>query len=144
MVSQELADVDGEAKACHFLGFAHYSLGNFKEAVRYYDQDLSLAKDLGNQVNISRAYCNLGLTHLALTNFDKALECQTNFLTLSHGLKSVESKFRALGNIGNVLLKMKREEEAVKMYQKQLLLGQAHGEKRLEASAFAALGMAHR
>lgn len=35
MLSQELGDVIAEAKACHFLGYAHYCLGNYKEAVRY-------------------------------------------------------------------------------------------------------------
>ena len=27
---------EGEAKACHFLGYAHYCLGNYKEATRYF------------------------------------------------------------------------------------------------------------
>lgn len=34
MLSQELGDVAAEAKACHFLGYAHYCLGNYREAVR--------------------------------------------------------------------------------------------------------------
>ena len=34
MLSQELHDTEGEARACHFLGYAHYCLGNFKEAIR--------------------------------------------------------------------------------------------------------------
>ncbi len=34
MLSQELNDIEGEAKACHFLGYAHYCLGNYKEAIR--------------------------------------------------------------------------------------------------------------
>ena len=34
MLSQELHDTEGEARACHFLGYAHYCLGNFKEAMR--------------------------------------------------------------------------------------------------------------
>lgn len=77
---QELHDVEGEAKACHFLGYAHYCLGNFREAVRYYDQDLALAKDLQDKMNMGRAYCNLGLAHLALGNLETALECQKYFL----------------------------------------------------------------
>jgi hypothetical protein len=36
MLSQELNDIEGEAKACHFLGYAHYCLGNYKEAIRYF------------------------------------------------------------------------------------------------------------
>lgn len=80
LILQELHDVEGEAKACHFLGYAHYCLGNFREAVRYYDQDLALAKDLQDKMNMGRAYCNLGLAHLALGNLDTALECQKYFL----------------------------------------------------------------
>jgi Tetratricopeptide repeat. len=79
-VQQELHDVEGESKACHFLGYAHYCLGNFREAVRYYDQDLALAKDLQDKMNMGRAYCNLGLAHLALGNLETALECQKYFL----------------------------------------------------------------
>lgn len=73
-------DIEGEAKACHFLGYAHYCLGNYREAVRYYDQDLSLAKDLQDKMNMGRAYCNLGLAHLALGNLETSLECQKYFL----------------------------------------------------------------
>lgn len=80
MLSQELHDVEGEAKACHFLGYAHYCLGNHREAVRYYDQDLALAKDLQDKSGMGRAYCNLGLAHLALENLDTALECQKYYL----------------------------------------------------------------
>jgi len=72
--------VEGEAKACHFLGYAHYCLGNLREAVRYYDQDLALAKDLQDKMNMGRGYCNLGLAHLALGNLETALECQKYFL----------------------------------------------------------------
>lgn len=80
MILKELHDIEGEAKACHFLGYAHYCLGNYREAVRYYDQDLSLAKDLQDKMNMGRAYCNLGLAHLALGNLETSLECQKYFL----------------------------------------------------------------
>lgn len=81
MLSQELNDIEGEAKACHFLGYAHYCLGNYKEAVRYYDQDLALARDQQDRMSMGRAYCNLGLAHLALGNYEEALECQKYFLS---------------------------------------------------------------
>ena len=80
MLSQELNDIEGEAKACHFLGYAHYCLGNYKEAIRYYDQDLALARDLEDRMSMGRAYCNLGLAHSAIGNYENALECQKYFL----------------------------------------------------------------
>ena len=48
--------------------------------MRYYDQDLALARDQQDRMSMGRAYCNLGLAHLALGNFDEALECQKYFL----------------------------------------------------------------
>lgn len=87
---------------------------------RYYDQDLSLAKDLQDKMNMGRAYCNLGLAHLALGNLETALECQKYFLAIAHMTQHLQGKFRALGNIGDVLIKMGDIEEAVKMYQRQL------------------------
>jgi tetratricopeptide (TPR) repeat protein len=66
MLSQELNDVEGEARACHFI--------------RYYDQDLALARHQQDRTNMGRAYCNLGLAHLAVGNLDSALECQKLFL----------------------------------------------------------------
>jgi len=79
---QELNDVEGEARACHFLGYAHHRLGNHREAVRYYDQDLSLSRDqLGDTAAVGRAHCNLGLAHLALGNYQQALQCQEQFLS---------------------------------------------------------------
>lgn len=51
-----------------------------QEAIRYYDQDLALAKDLQDRKSMGRAYCNLGLAHLALGNSETALECQKYFL----------------------------------------------------------------
>jgi len=105
MLAQELGDVAAEGKACHLLGYAHFSLGNYRAAVRYYDQDLALAKDAQHRPNMGRAYCNLGLAHLALGHTAAALECQQLFLAVAHATNQLPAKFRALGNIGDILIR---------------------------------------
>lgn len=55
-----------------------------------------------------------------------------------------KGKFRALGNLGDVLMKMKDPSQAVKVYQKQLILAKQSGDKSLEAVAYGALGLCHR
>ncbi|MCL4126876.1 UNVERIFIED_CONTAM: hypothetical protein GTU68_063706 [Idotea baltica] len=59
-------------------------------------------------------------------------------------MKHLQGKFRALGNIGDVLMKQRNYDEAVKVYQKQLVLSKQSRDKVLEASAYGALGLAHR
>lgn len=46
--------------------------------------------------------------------------------------------------MGDVLMKMGKSEEAVQMYQKQLLLVRQSKERHLEAAAYGALGLCHR
>lgn len=57
---ETIGDVEGEAKACHFLGFAHYSIKKYDKAIEYYNRDLSLSIKIQDRVNMGRAYCNLG------------------------------------------------------------------------------------
>ena len=40
-LSKELNDSEAESKACFNLGYVHFNLGNYTEAVRYYEQDLA-------------------------------------------------------------------------------------------------------
>jgi len=63
---------------------------------------------------------------------------------LTQTTKQHEERFRALGNIGDVLLKMSNIDEAVKAYQKQLILSKHLKNKKLEAGAYGALGISHR
>lgn len=112
--------------------------------MRYYDQDLALAKDLQDKMNMGRAYCNLGLAHLALGQLETSLECQKYFLAIAHMTNNLAGKFRALGNIGDVLIKMEETEEAVKMYHRQLALARSNRDRGMEAAACGALGIAHR
>lgn len=57
---------------------------------------------------------------------------------------TAQGKYRALGNIGDVLIKMGQTEEAVKMYQRQLVLARGARDRGMEAAACGALGLAHR
>ena len=77
---------------------------------------------------------------LALGNHDTALACQKYFLALAHMMKHLQGNFRALGNIRDVLMKMNNLSEAVKVYQKQLVLAKQSRDKVLEASGYGAPG----
>ncbi len=66
------------------------------------------------------------------------------FTALTQATKQHEERFKALGNIGDVLLKMSNVEEAMKAYQKQLIMSKQLKNKKLEAGAYGALGISHR
>ena len=63
---------------------------------------------------------------------------------IAETMKETQSRFRALGNMGDVLIKMEQVEEAIKVYQKQLILSKQTREKTYEATAYGSLGVCHR
>lgn len=54
--------------------------------LRYYEQDLALAKDLQDKLAQAKAYCNLGLAYKALGEFSRAEECQRSLLAAAQAL----------------------------------------------------------
>lgn len=57
---------------------------------RYYEQDLALAKDLGDKLSQAKAYCNLGLAYKALGEYSKAEDCQRYLLSLAQALNNTQ------------------------------------------------------
>lgn len=62
----------------------------FPPFLRYYEQDLALAKDLQDKLAQAKAYCNLGLAHKALGEYNKADECQRYLLSLAQALDNTQ------------------------------------------------------
>jgi tetratricopeptide (TPR) repeat protein len=59
-------------------------------------------------------------------------------------MKHNQAKFRALGNMGDVFTKMDNLNEAISVYEKQLILAKQIRDKGFEASAFGSLGICYR
>ena len=63
---------------------------------------------------------------------------------LTQVMKHGAARFRAFGNMADVLMKMGKSDEAISIYQKQLMLSKQSRDKRFEASAYGSLGVCHR
>ena len=66
-----MGDKAGEGRAYGNLGNAYQGLGDFKQAIKYHEQHLSIAKEVGDKAGEGRAYANLGnvlIKDLAILN----------------------------------------------------------------------------
>ena len=75
--------------------YVHIHLNScvFLSFLRYYEQDLALAKDLQDKLAQAKAYCNLGLAHKALGEYKKAEECQRYLLSLAQALDNTQVNY---------------------------------------------------
>jgi len=56
------------------LGVAYKRLGEYKQAIDYYQQSLTIAREIGDRWGESIALCNLGETFIKLERYSEALE----------------------------------------------------------------------
>ncbi|GLD55109.1 tetratricopeptide repeat protein 28-like protein [Lates japonicus] len=74
------------------LSSAHWSLGNTEKSTGYMQQDLEVAKTLGDQTGECRAHGNLGSAFFSKGNYREALTNHRNQLVLAMKLKDREGQ----------------------------------------------------
>ena len=71
------------------LGNAYSSLDNFENAIEFYQQGLSIAKETGNKAVEAKAYGNLGRTFMILANYCIAEECFKSSINLVEQIRGL-------------------------------------------------------
>jgi len=56
------------------LGNAHYSMGDFSQAIEYYTQHMAIAREVGDRAGEGRVYGSLGIAYHSLADFSQAIE----------------------------------------------------------------------
>ncbi|KAG5896344.1 hypothetical protein JTB14_005824 [Gonioctena quinquepunctata] len=84
------------------LGNAYFYLGDYGKAMQYHNNDLTIARIMGDKLGEAKASGNLGNTLKVMGRFDEAVVCCKRHLELSRELGDKMSEGRALYNLGNV------------------------------------------
>lgn len=112
----------GEAEALKIYGNALQNKGDFKASIRYYDEALSLAKNLPDEKLVPGILNNIGLVNYNLGDYAEALN---NFYEAIKGAEKVSNlnvKAAALNNIASIYFEQEKLEEAKEKYKEMLAI----------------------
>jgi two-component system NtrC family sensor kinase len=112
----------GEAEALKIYGNALQNKGDFKASIRYYDEALSLAKNLPDEKLVPGILNNIGLVYYNLGDYAEALN---NFYEAIKGAEKVSNlnvKAAALNNIASIYFEQEKLEEAKEKYKEMLAI----------------------
>eukprot|EP00731_Ephydatia_muelleri_P024826 Em0016g1097a len=84
------------------LGNAYFNFQDYHAALEYHQQDLSVARAMGDKLGEAKACSNIGSALKALNQFDEAVACYRIHLDISRELQDKVMESRALYNLGNV------------------------------------------
>ncbi len=128
---QELPKAKGDTDKVKLLGrlsFTYYTI-NPDEGLKYANKQLELAKQLGWDQGIIRAYSDMAINYMALSNYPKSLEYE--FITLKKSREShdKDEEETALENIGITYRLQRNNSKALEYQLKSLKLCEEMGYK---------------
>ena len=125
------------------LGNAYQRLADFKNALDYHKQDLSIAKEEGNKAREGRAYANLGNAYHGLGDFRIALEYHEQHLSIAKEVGDRAGVGRAYGNLGNAYRCLGDFRKALEYHEQHLSIAKEVGDRAGEGGAYSNLGNAY-
>ena len=82
------------------LALCIYSLGDYKKAVKFHQQSLSIAKEIGDKGLGGKAYTNLSRAYRYLGDIKKAIEFHQESLSIAKEIGDKGSEGKAYTNLG--------------------------------------------
>ena len=125
------------------LGVVHLQLGDTEQAIRYFEDVLSLSREADRALQKAISLNNLGICFAKITQLDRAVESFTEALTLFRTIPYQEGEATALTNLGNVYAGWHSPAgyvRAIDCLDEGLAIRREIGDKRGEASSLASLG----
>ncbi|XP_043385386.1 tetratricopeptide repeat protein 28 isoform X2 [Chelonia mydas] len=122
------------------LSSAYWSLGNTEKSTGYMQQDLDVAKTLGDQMGECRAHGNLGSAFFSKGNYREALTNHRHQLVLAMKLKDREAASSALSSLGHVYTAIGDYPNALASHKQCVLLAKQSKDELSEARELGNMG----
>jgi CHAT domain-containing protein/Tfp pilus assembly protein PilF len=127
-------------EAVHGVGRSHFSRGDFRQALVAWEEELSLARELGLDAEAARLLAFLGSTHANLRNMDRARELLEQALRELEAAGDRATAATVLENLGQLLQRTGHPEAARSRLEQALREQEALGSRAGAARVRGLLG----
>lgn len=94
--------------------------GQHQTALTYHQQQLDIARKLGDRAVEARALGNLGITHFHLGQYQTAIDCYQQQLAIAKAIENPQMSINANSNLGIVYQRQGHYQQALQHFQQQL------------------------
>jgi tetratricopeptide (TPR) repeat protein len=140
LLTQEIGNRAGEAKAWGNLGIAYKSLADFAQALECHQQNLAIAREIGDRAGEGAAFCNLGNVYYEQGYWSEALEYYQQDLSITREIGDRAREGAALGRIGNIYYNQEDLVKAIEYHQQNLTINRDMGDLAGEGAALGHMG----
>ncbi|MEZ4772584.1 MAG: adenylate/guanylate cyclase domain-containing protein [Bacteroidia bacterium] len=122
-------------------GMANYVLGNYPQALEYFQKSLAIQEEPGDKKGIAKNLNNIGLIYMSQGNYPRALEYLQKSQAIKEELGDKKSIATSLGNIGLIYHEQGNYPRALEYYQKSLAIKEELGDKKSIAGGLVNIGI---
>ena len=137
-----LVDLGLRAVNLRYLGATHRTLGHFEQAIRYYEQGLAVACEIGDHRVEGETLGGLGLIYRASGQIEQAIKFYEKALTIAREIGDRQMAGIQLGHMGTVYFLLGQVERAIRLYEEALTIARGCGDRRREGGRLNSLGNA--
>ena len=99
------------------MGIAYNNLGQYQKAIEYYQQCLTITKEIGDRRGKANSLGNLGSAYYLLGQYQKAIEYHQQCLTITKEIGDRKGEANSLINLGSAYRELQQITSAIQNFQ---------------------------
>ena len=137
--------VTRQAEADRLLeqGIQQHKIGQFREALQYWKQALTIYREIENREGEAKSLGNLGLAYKFLGQYKQAIEFHEQSLEISREIGDRQWEAGSLCNLGLAYQSLGKYHRAIEFQQQSLVISREIGYRQGEAISLGSLGIAY-
>ena len=141
-IVRKIGNRSGEAYSLGNLGNAYKNLGDYKKAIDFQNQSLTIAREIGDRQGQANSVNNLGNVYYSLGEYRKAIDFQNQSLAIKREIGDRLGKAYSLGIIGNAYYSLGEYRKAIDFQNQSLSIAGAIGDQDVKGILLNNLGLA--
>ncbi len=137
------ADQDKISGCLNDIGTCYHKLNDFQEAIHWYNQALTVDREMGSIANISTRYSNIGFAYRKLGIWDSALVYYKKALTIDIEMGDGAAIAKTLNNLGTLYHQMGKYDSTIHYFQRSLEIKKNIGDSSGMAVTLNNIGMVY-
>jgi tetratricopeptide (TPR) repeat protein len=140
-LAESLTDLKGAARAINLIGVVNMERGNYKGALKKYEEAMGIWKKLGNRKGLAMAYGNIGLIYWNMGNYPESLKNHLMSLKIDQEEGDKTGLAATYNNIGILYRNQGNLTEALRNYHEAMKIRKETGDKAGLATSYLNMGI---
>jgi tetratricopeptide (TPR) repeat protein len=133
-----------QATNLNSLGLAYGRLGQIERAMKFYEQALAIAGEIGDREREGHVLGNLGCVYYALGQVERAIKLLEEARAIAHEIGDRRAEVVWLSSLGDAYRDLGQVERAISLYEQSLTIARKLNDLRWGSDTLGSLGRAYR